>query len=134
MAVKSRTEERVEEHSRRIKMLEEVFVPMAKAAMEILSGKPGEPGMAENVRNMSAQLTNLTNAYQRDASDTKNIRKDAFERIGKLEGWREKTEGNHQNEKEIKLMGIKTTAETKIAIINGLFVLISGVVAYLFSR
>lgn len=48
------TEERFSDQSRRIRMLEEVFVPMAKTAMEMLTGRNGQPGMAEDMRNIRA--------------------------------------------------------------------------------
>ena len=108
-------------------MLEEVFVPMAKAAMEILTGKQGQPGMAEDMRNVRADVEELIRGQREEKIDTLKIRKNGFERIERLEN-------NQQTDKEIKLLGMKVTAETKIAIINGIFILISSLIAIWVSR
>jgi len=135
MAVKpSPMDTTLAEHSRRIRMLEEVFMPMAKAAMEILMGKPGEPGMAEDLRNVRSQLKSLLDAHAEDVKETLKVRKEGFERIEKLEGWKEKIETNKQADKEVKLLGIKTTSEMKISIIGGLFLIVNTVVTYLATR
>jgi hypothetical protein len=108
-------------------MLEEVFVPMAKAAMEILTGKHGQPGMAEDLRNVRTDVEELIKAYAADKAETMTIRKDGFARIEVLEN-------RQQVEKEIKLLGMKVSSETKIAIINGLFILMSSLIALFLSR
>ena len=120
-------DERLNDQSRRIRMLEEVFVPMAKAAMEILTGKQGQPGMAEDMRNVRADVEELIRGQREEKIDTLKIRKNGFERIERLEN-------NQQTDKEIKLLGMKVTAETKIAIINGIFILISSLIAIWVSR
>jgi hypothetical protein len=114
----STIEERLSEQSRRIKMLEEVFVPMAKTAMEIIAGKPGEPGMAEDLRNVRSQLEELIKRQKNDAQETMKIRTDGFTRIEKLEA-----------DKEHRLLGIKVSSETRVSIISGLFMLLSIVIA-----
>lgn len=116
-------EERFSDQSRRIRMLEEVFMPMAKAAMNIISGEHGKPGMAEDLRNVRADLEELIKAYAEDKAETMTIRKNGFARLDALE-----------NNREIKLMGLKMSAETKIAILNGFFILLSGLIAFLASR
>mgnify|MGYP003440298558 CR=1 FL=1 len=120
-------DERLNDQSRRIRMLEDVFVPMAKAAMEILTGKQGQPGMAEDMRNVRADVEELIRGQREEKIDTLKIRKNGFERIERLEN-------NQQTDKEIKLLGMKVTAETKIAIINGIFILISSLIAIWVSR
>ena len=120
----STIEERLNEQSRRIKMLEEVFVPMAKNAMEIIAGKPGEPGMAENLRNVGTDLKALVEAHAREAEETERLRADGFKRIETLERFRKTQEEQKQEDKDIKLMGIKVSADTKTAFISGLFMLL----------
>lgn len=128
------TEERFSDQSRRIRMLEEVFVPMAKTAMEMLTGRNGQPGMAEDMRNIRADVEQLIAAYEKDQEEALRIRKSAFERIEVLEDGQKSAQISQSSEKEIRLLGIKTTSEMKIAIINGVFVFLSGLVAFIASR
>lgn len=120
-------EERFSDQSRRIRMLEEVFVPMAKAAMEILTGRNGSPGMAEDLRNVRSDLEELIKAYANDKAETITIRKNGFARMELLEN-------RQQVEKEIKLLGMRVSSEAKIAIINGVFVLVGSLIALFLSR
>ncbi len=123
-------DERLAEHSRRIRLMEEVFMPMARASMEILNGKDGQPGMAENVRNIRADLEELIQSQKAEQSESRAIRKDGFDRIGSLEDWRRELD----MATDIKMAGVKMSANTKIALINGLFVLLTGLVTYFASR
>lgn len=110
-------------------MLEDVFAPMAKLAMELIVGKPGEPGMAEDMRNVRADLKGLVDAHASERQETVRIRADGFKRLDTLDRWRKQVEDNKQAEKEIRLMGIKVNAETRIAVINGAFILAGTLLA-----
>lgn len=107
---------------------------MAKAAMEILTGRNGSPGMAEDLRNVRADLEELIKSQAEESNQSKLIRRDGFQRIESLESWRTYLESNQQAQKEIKLMGMKISSETKIAIINGIFIVLSGLLALWLSR
>jgi hypothetical protein len=127
-------EETLSEHSRRLTMLEDVFAPMAKLAMELIVGKPGEPGMAENLRNVNTNLQELVDAHAKDAADTQRIRADGFKRLDTLDRWRKQVEEKKQTDKEITLMGMKMGADTRLALINGAFILLGIFVTWFLSR
>lgn len=126
-AKKLNIEERFADQSRRIRMLEEVFMPMAKTAMNIISGENGKPGMAEDLRNVRSEMEKLIQAYAEDKSETMTIRKNGFDRLEVLEN-------RQQIEKEVKLLGMKVSAEAKIAFINGMFILLSSLIALWVSK
>jgi hypothetical protein len=117
--------------TRRVQMLEEVFLPMAKTAMEIIAGKDGKPGMAEDMRNVSKTVGELLRSHQEELANTKNVRKEGFARIEQLEAWQKEVKEDKETEKEKTLLGMKVSAETRIAIINGIFILLGGVVGWL---
>ena len=109
-------DERLSEHSRRLKMLEDVFVPMAKAAMEILMGKPGEPGMGENMRMLSSKVDEVLEAQQEAKISRRHIDQDLAQlKIQAVQ------------KQETKLLGMKIGADTRRSIIAGLF-MIAGIV------
>ena len=89
--------ERLADHSRRIRMMEEIFVPMAKQAMEMLVGTPGQPGMAENFRRLADKLDEVLTAQKAEIEQTSKIRENGFKRIETLEDWKKNTEENKKD-------------------------------------
>ena len=86
--------DRLADHSRRIRMMEEVFVPMAKQAMEMLVGTPGQPGMAENFRQLAKKMDEVLDAQKAEIEQTAKIRTDGFNRIESLEEWQKIAQDN----------------------------------------
>ena len=123
-------EDRLKEHSQRIKLLEEIFKPMAITAMEIISGKPGEAGMAENLRGLREDFQQLIEAQRQERVETQKIRENGFKRIGDLETWRVSVD----SAREIKVAGTRMTADTRMALINGVFLLAVTVVTYVLNQ
>lgn len=115
-------------------MLEDVFAPMAKLAMELIVGKPGEPGMAEDMRNIRTDLKELVDAHASEAAETQRIRSDGFKRLDTLDRWRKQLDERKQADKEITLMGMKMGADTRLALINGSFILLGIFVTWFLSR
>lgn len=115
-------------------MLEDVFVPMAKTAMEIIAGKPGEPGIAEDLRNVRKDLKELVDAHAREAEETERIRSDGFKRLDTLERWRKSADEGRQADKDVRLMGMKVSADTRLALINGAFILAGIFATWWLSR
>ena len=85
---KRTVEERLDEHSRKIKLFEDVFVPMAKNANDMLVGKNGQPGWGEEMRLIRVKLEKLLKAYEDSVQETAKIRIDGFDRIKTLENWK----------------------------------------------
>ncbi len=108
-------EEQLAEHSRRIKLLEEIFVPMAKTAMEIIMGVNGQPGMAENVRNIQTSVNR------------------AIRKLDQLDELQEQVEVL-KADRQSKILGMQISSSTKIAIINGIFLIMAGVIGYFLKR
>ena len=106
---KANIEEKLSEHSRRLTMIEDIFIPMARSALEILVGKDGKPGMAEEMRQVMGEIQRMRLEIQR-MTDSQNK--------------------NH----DVTIAGIKTTAETKIAIINSATVILTAVTTWLLSQ
>ena len=128
--VSAAIEDRLKEHSQRIKLLEEIFKPMAITAMEIISGKPGEAGMAENLRGLREDFQQLIEAQRQERLETQKIRENGFKRIGDLETWRVSVD----SAREIKIAGIRMTADTRMALINGSFLLAVAIVTYILNQ
>lgn len=127
-------QDQINDHLTRIRLLEEIYVPMAKTAMEIIAGKEGEPGIAEHLRNLTKQLTTFIEKQELEMEETRKIRFNGFERIERLEAWRSENEKEKKEKHEIKLMGMKMSSETKIALVNGMFILLSGIIGFFVSR
>ena len=89
MVKKLTTEERLDEHSRKIRMMEDVFIPMAKNINDLVMGTGGKAGFAEDLRNIRSDLDKLLKAYERAEETTQTMRVDGFRRLETLELWKD---------------------------------------------
>jgi hypothetical protein len=117
------------DHSRRIKMLEDIFMPMAKAAMEILMGKPGEPGMGENVRRLTGKVDNILQAQTEEREEARVARGKIDGRLKHLEDRQDEYDKQAQQKHETRLLGMKVGSDARIAIVTGVFTIIGIVIS-----
>jgi len=84
------------------------------------STNPNEESAKEQLRWIRSTLEDMKRQRAADMADTLKIRKDGFDRISVLEEWREDVQENRQQTHEVKLAGIKMSAEFRQVIIQGL--------------
>ena len=145
MVTKTTTTEksRLDDHSKRLQALEAAQIHFANQQADIIrklsrvsevlfgSDNPNEVSMKHQVKETNDMVREIKEQFEEAQKETATIRTIGFDRLSELERWRKKIEEGKEVEKEIKLMGIKTTAETKIAVINGAFVLLAAIAAWM---
>lgn len=103
---------------------------MARTAMEIVAGKNGEPGMAENLRILLGKVETLITDKEQNQTRLQVVEGKVIQAINDVESLRK----SQDVRKDIYLMGMRVSSDTRTAIIGGLFVLLNGVVTYMVSK
>jgi len=130
--VKTAQERTLDDHSKRIAALEQSQIYFGneqretKTTVEEIrdylfgSSNPNEESAKEQLRWIRKALEKMKEQHAADSADTLVIRKDGFKRLAELETWRDKVEINSQQKHEVKLAGIKMSAEFRQVLIQGL--------------
>ena len=139
-------DKRLDDHSKRLAALEQAQVYFSNEQRHIKetldrirdylfgSTNPNEESAKEQLRVIQKTLKAILERQEKEELETHTIRKDGFTRLEILERQVGEQSENKQQAHEVKLVGIKMSAELRGSIISGLISGIFMVAVVLLSR